>query len=279
MKTIKTSMLITIGFFILLLSCNKNDKDLILENKDWVFLDAGKFAFVRFFDAYAAQSPQLPGVATNTGPQVFMYGNGVKLNHSNLGYGAAWPATSVYGAIQAGPTTFHIVMARLNTATPQQPAPNPGDTLHTFNYTTTAGRYYSMFITDTTTMRSVVFDDAPIFPPEGKYRIRFINMTMNPLDTLNLYSRLEGRNIIVNIRHKQNSDFLERTVPAISDTLEVRKGGATVATYFVGSRTAPQSFSPVSKRIYTVVAYGKDGLGSGTTIANKTPIATLITNY
>ena len=275
MKSIKISFILIVCTAGLLLSCEKIDKDLVLENADWRFPDKGAVAFMRIFHAQAANSPSLSGT---TGPQVFIYANAQKLNHANLGFGSAWPTTSVYAAIPAGPTAFDIVMARL-AGTPQQPAPRAGDTLARINYTTTAGRYYSMFLVDTApTLRVLVIDDAPIFPPEGKYRIRLVNMTANPKDTLNLYSRLEARNIIVNIAHKQNSDFLERDIPPVNvnDTLEIRKNGQTVATYTWGTTSSPPTytpFSPVSKRIYTVVARGKDGL------AGKLPQGVIITNY
>src|SRR5688572_2556252 len=107
MKTIKIPFIITLGFFVLLLSCEKIDKDLIHENADWRYIDKGGVAFMRIFDAFAANTPNLPG-NTTTGPQVFIYANGQKLNHANLGYNAAWPATSVYATIPAGPTAFDI---------------------------------------------------------------------------------------------------------------------------------------------------------------------------
>jgi len=275
MKTIKISFILTLCTAGVLLSCEKIDKDLILENADWRFPDNGAVAYMRIFHAHAANTPTLSGTL---GPQVFIYANAQKLNHGNLGFGSAWPATSVYATIPAGPTQFDIVMARV-AGTPSQPAPRAGDTLARFNYTTTAGRYYSMFLVDTVpTLRVLVIDDAPIFPPEGKYRIRLVNMAANPKDTLNLYSRLEARNIIVNIAHKLNSDFLERDILPIgvSDTLEIRKNGQTVATYTWGTTATPPTytpFTPVSKRIYTVVARGKDGL------AGKLPQGVLITNY
>ena len=137
-----------------------------------------------------------------------------------------------------------------------------------------------MFLVDTVpTLRVLVIDDAPIFPPGGQYRIRLVNMAANPKDTLNLYSRLEARNIIVNIAHKQNSDFLERNIPPGNDTLEVRKNGETIATYTWPPLTTGATpltyftFLPREKRIYTVVARGKDGL------AGKLPQGVLITNY
>lgn len=270
MKSIKIPFIIILGFFVLMASCDKTDKDLILENADWRPIDRGGVAFLRVFDAYAANTPNLPGSST-AGPVVFLYGNAVKFTHTGFGYGSAWPSTSVYATVPAGPTAFDVVMSRMNTATPQQPAPNAGDTLLKFNYSTVAGRYYSLFLVDTTTMRFLMIDDAPIFPPDGKYRIRLVHVAANPKDTLNLYSRLEKRNIIVNIPHKQYSDWLERDV--ILDTLEVRKNGQAVATYVWSGTTTYTPFNPVSKRFYTVVARGKDGL------TGKGPGATLITNY
>ncbi len=92
------------------------------------------------------------------------------------------------------------------------------------------------------------------------------NWLMNLGDTINVYSRREGREIIQNISHKQISDWIELPLPIISDTIELRKKGTTAAYISV------LGFAPAGMRMYTILSRGKTGL------TGKTPIASIITN-
>jgi len=89
---------------------------------------------------------------------------------------------------------------------------------------------------------------------------------MNLGDTINVYSRREGREIIQNITHKQISDWIELPLPVISDTIELRKKGTTAAYISV------LTFSPAGMRMYTILSRGKTGL------TGKLPTASIITN-
>lgn len=255
-----------------LASCN--DKDLIAENDKWEFTDTTDVGYVRISHSFAGNTPQIPGAAANTGPQVFVYANGAKLNGNNLSYAGNWPSPNVYATIKTGTVQFTGVLARMNTAVvPNIPAPAAGDTLLSLSTTIQKGKFYTMIIVDTVpVMRLLIKEDDLTTPALNKYRIRLVNTTMNPLDTLVLYSRVRKSNIVEGVTHKQFSNFAEVDIPAINDTLEVRKAGGTTALYFVGSQTAPQTFSPTSQRIYTVIARGKTG------VTNKTPSASLVTN-
>ncbi len=270
MKFLKISTLFTIVLATVLMGCSKK-KDLIDENNKWQFTDPANAAYLRIIHSHAANTPTLTGT---TGPQVFVYLNSQKLNGTSLSYAGAWPATSVYAAVPAGLKTYEFVMARMSTATPSVPVPIAGDTVARAYFNSTAGKYYSMYLVDTfPALTTLITEDALVVPANGNYSIRLVNTTANVTDTLSLFSRLSQTNIISNITHKKTSSFVELPIPIISDTLEVRKKGTTVAAYYVGSQTAPQSFSPIGKRIYTVVARGKNGL------TGKTPSASLHGNY
>lgn len=272
MKAIKISSYLILVLVTFVLGCSKK-KDLINENNKWVFPDPTDVAYMRIIHSHAANAPSLMTGST-TGPQLFIYLNSQKLNGTSLSYAGAWPTTSVYAAVPAGLKTYEFIMARMNTATPSVPAPVAGDTIARAYLTTVAGKYYSLYLVDTfPALTTMMTEDPQRIPANGFYSIRLVNTTANATDTLNLFSRLEQRNIISNIKHKNSSNFVELPLPLLSDTLEVRKNGTTVAAYFVGSQTLPQSFSPTGKRIYTVVARGKNAL------TGKTTSASLIANY
>jgi len=249
-------------------------KDLIAENDKWIFPDTTDVGYIRVIHSHAAVLPQIPGAAANTGPQVFMYANAAKLNGNALSYGGNWPSPNVYATVKSGNTDFLGILARMNTVVvPNVPAFIAGDTLLKFSQNIVKGKYYSVVLVDTLpNMRAVVYEDDMTVPTNKKYKIRLVNTTANLLDTLVLYSRLMKANIIGKTTFKQASAFVEVDVPMLNDTLEVRSASGTAALYYVGSQTAPQTFAPVSQRIYSVIARGKTGLST------KTPSASLVTN-
>ncbi len=250
-----------------------DDKDLIAENNKWEYLDSSNNANVRIVHCFAGNTPQIPTAPNlTTGPQVFVYANGQKLNGNALSYGGQWPSPNVYATIPSGNVEFKIVNARMNlAAVPNVPAPIAGDTLYTFTQQLDKGKYYSMYMGDTVPfIRFVVKEDVMPVPDYQTYKIRLAHMIMNPTDTLTLYSRRQAAEIISNITHKQVSDWVQLPLPIISDTLEIRKKGSTT-TYITVGGTAP-SFSPTGLRFYTVVLRGKTG------VTGKTVSAAILTN-
>lgn len=248
--------------------------NLLDENKKQEYIDSSKLANVKFIQNFAGNTPQLPTAPnSSTGPQVFIYANGKKVNGTALGYAGFFPSTTVYSLIEAGANVkFDVVMARLNLAVvPNIPAPSAGDTLLSFTQTLEAGKFYSFMIGDTVpALRVNVKEDIISNPEYQTYKVRLANWLMNPTDTITLYSRREAREIIQNITHKQYSDWIQLPLPIISDTLELRRKGTT-AVYITVGGTAP-TFSPVGERSYTVIARGKTG------VTSKTPTASILTN-
>jgi hypothetical protein len=242
---------------LVIISCKKPTVDLITENNKWVYVDSSKFANVRIIHCITANTPFLPTATATTGPQVFVYTDGAKLNGNALSYGGQWPSPNVYATVTSGSNVkFNIVMARMNLAVvPNVPAPIAGDTLFSFNALLVSGKFYSLYLGDSTNnYKGELIEDQLPLPAYQKYKLRLANYIMNPFDTLSLYSRRNGVEIIQNIIHKQTSNWVEYDLPLIADTLDLRKKGTTV------NYATAIPFTPTGQRMYTVVCRGKTGL-------------------
>jgi Domain of unknown function (DUF4397) len=269
MKKIFNSITIILSAAVIGISSCDKGPNLIDENNKWVYLDSANSANVKFIQNFAGNTPQLPTAPNaTTGPQVFIYANGQKLNGTALSYAGVWPTTNVYGNIPAGSTRFDIINARMNLAlVPNVPSFIAGDTLATFTATVDKGKYYSFYIGDTVpTVRVTVKDDNLAVPDYQTYKIRVANFLMNPLDTLTLFSVRQNAEIISDITHKNVSNWVQLPLPIINDTLIFRKKGTTAAYVQLSG------FSPIGLRMYTIIGRGKTG------VTGKTPTAAIITN-
>lgn len=269
MKLLNKLFLLGTITLVSIYGCDKN-ANLIDENNKWVLLDSTNSANVKFIQLFAGNTPQIPTAANaTTGPQVFIYANGAKLNGLSLGYGSVWPTTSIYGNIPSGSTVFHVINGRMDlSVVPNIPKFNAGDTLATFTATLDKGKYYSFYIGDTVpTVRVTVKEDNLIIPQPQTYKIRIANFSMNnnPTDTFTLFSARQGAEIITDITHKNVSDWVQLPVPILNDTLILRKKGSIV-TYVFGV------LAPTAQRMYTIIGRGKTG------VTAKLPSTTIITN-
>ena len=259
--------LLATGFIIS--SCNKDDVNLIDENNKWIYLDSANSANIKVMQVFAGNTPQIPTAPhDSTGPQVFIYANGKKLNGTALSYGGVWPTTNVYANVPPGSVKFDIINARMDLrVVPNVPGFKAGDTLASFTATMDKGKYYSLYIVDTVpTVRVTLKEDNLTIPDYQTYKLRLANFSMNTLDTLTLFSVRQNAEIISDITHKNVSDWLQLPLPIISDTLLLRKKGlATSYTLITG-------FSPTGLRMYTIMARGK------TDVKNKRPVTAFITN-
>lgn len=270
MKKIINSILILTGAFVIgIAGCTKDDVNLIDENNKWELLDSSNSANIKVIQVFAGNTPQIPTAPNlTTGPQIFIYANGKKLNGTALSYGQVWPTPNVYANIPSGSTRFDIINARMNlTVVPNIPGFLAGDTLATFTTTVDKAKYYSFYVGDSVpNVRVTVKEDNFPVPDYQTYKIRVANFLMNPLDTLTLFSARQNAEIISNITHKNVSDWVQVPLPIISDTLIFRKKGTT--TSFVQFN----GFSPVGLRMYTLLGRGKTG------VTSKAPAAAVITN-
>ena len=268
-KIINTIIILSAAFVFGITGCEKNNVNLIDENNKWVYLDSSNSGNIKIIQVFAGNTPQIPTAPNpTTGPQVFIYANGKKLNGTALSYGSVWPVSNVYANIPSGSTRFDIINARLNlTVVPNVPGFIAGDTLATFTATVDKAKYYSLYIGDTVpAVRVTIKEDVFPVPDYQTYKIRVANLLMNPLDTVTLFSARQNAEIISNITHKNVSDWIQVPLPVINDTLIFRKKGTTT------SYAQLNGFAPVGLRMYTLIARGKTG------VTNKTPAAALITN-
>jgi hypothetical protein len=100
----------------------------------------------------------------------------------------------------------------------------------------------------------MLVEDEMIEPAVGKYRLRVANFVPDPARPIDVYSRREKRKIVTGLDYKKVGAFVELSIPAISDTLDVFD--ATSPTKPLYSAT---NFLPVSKRVYTFYAQGRRG--------------------
>jgi len=285
MKKIFNSITILLGTIIIGISSCDKDVDLIEENNKWVYLDSSNSANIKVIQVYAGNTPLLPTAPSPyTGPQVFIYANGKKLNGTALGYingttytgtsttpnalGVPWPTTNVYANIPPGSTRFDIINGRMDlTVVPNVPKFIAGDTLTTLTATLDKGKYYTLYIGDSVpNLRINVKEDNLPIPDYQTYKIRVANFLMDPLDTLTLFSVRQNAEIISNITHKNVSNWVQLPLPVISDTLIFRKKGTTTSYLQING------FSPTGLRMYTALARGKTG------VTAKLPSASIITN-
>jgi hypothetical protein len=254
---------------LVVVSCDKfnDDKDLVAENWNWKYVDTASTAQVKFMHVFAANSPTLASASSSTqGPQVFLYLNNKRLNGTSLSYSGTWPSTTSYAAVNAGTQPLQVVMARLKFVVSGDPAPIAGDTLVNTTVNLNAGKKYSIFLVDTLpTMKTLVVNDDHAIASVNKYSLRFINLTANPLDTFDVYSRRVGSVIFSGVKNKQVADFIDIIVPPIQDTFDFRRPNTT-ATLF------STNFQPISQRAYTLITRGRTGL------TGKTTSATFYTN-
>lgn len=265
-KIVLIICIIIVGIF----GCKKNT-NLIDENNKWVLLDSSNSTNVKIIQVFASNTPQIPTAPNlTTGPQVFIYANGQKLNGLSLGYGSVWPTTNVYGNIPSGNTRFDIINGRMDlTVVPNLPKFIAGDTLATFTATLDKGKYYSLYIGDTVpNMRVTLKEDNLILPDPLTYKIRVGNFSMNnnPTDTFNLFSVRQNAEIITDISHKNISDWVQIPIPILNDTLIFRKKG-NVLPYLIVS-IPPNA----AQRMVTIIAKGKSG------VTAKLPSTTILIN-
>jgi hypothetical protein len=271
-KTIKMKkLLIPITALIctaLIASCDKNE-NLLDENIKWQFTDSANSANVKIIQVFTANAPSLPTApTTTTGPQVFVYANGAKLNGTALGYGGVWPTTNVYGNIKPGSTKFDVINGRLNlTVVPNVPSYIAGDTLTSITANLEKGKYYSLYITDTApTVRAILKEDILETTEYQKFKVRLANFSMDVTDTFSIYSVRENAELATNITHKTISNWIQLPVPIINDTMQIRKKGSLVPYITLNT------FGATGERLYTLLARGKQN------VVGKTPVVQLITN-
>ena len=259
MKKIHIVAITILSAFLIYGSCKKREITKVNENFDVV--DSSKVANIKLVQAFAGNTPQIPTAPNlTTGPQVYFYANGKKLNGNALSYGGVWPSPNVYAVAPTGNVTFHVVQARLNLGVvPNVPSPFAGDTLATFTANLVAGKFYSFYMGDTVPfVRVTVREDMLQIPDEGTFKIRLANFSMNIRDTFKVSRRSDGIEVISNIAHKDISNWIQVPLPILeADTFDLRRKSDLI--------TAPPALSFISTtfislRMYTMIVRGTSAL-------------------
>jgi hypothetical protein len=259
MRKIHIIALIILSAFLIYGSCKKREITKVNENFD--FVDSSQVANIKLIQAFAGNLPQIPTAPNlTTGPQVFFYANGKKLNGNALSYGGVWPSPNTYAIAPTGNVTFHVVQARLNlSVVPLAPAPIAGDTLATFTTNLAPGKFYSFYMGDTVPfVRVKVVEDILTKPDEGTFKIRVLNYSMNIADTFYVFNKSTQTNIVNELKHKELSDWVQIPLPVLeADTFELRRKGSLPTALPTLSFTS-STFIPL--RMYTLIVRGTSAL-------------------
>lgn len=230
------------------------EKDLIDANQKWEFSNPNN-SNLKVVNAYTSNVPApLPAVGTSS--TFFIFQNSSKLNGNALGAAGSWPGPTTYASIPAGTTNFNILLSRR--IGNEYGLPVRGDTAFRGNIALDAGKYYTMFmIGESPTQSLYTVEDKIKDPKENFYAVRFANLVVSAIPKpVDVFSRREKKKVATNLIYKSVTDFTELAIPAITDTLDVMDAGTTKILYSLNT------FTPVSRRIYTFYTYGRTGFAT-----------------
>lgn len=230
------------------------EKDLIDANQKWEFSNPNN-SNLKVVNAYTSNVPApLPAVGTSS--TFFIFQNSSKLNGNALGAAGSWPGPTTYASIPAGTTNFNILLSRR--IGNDYGLPVRGDTAFRGNIALDAGKSYTMFmIGESPTQSLYTVEDKIQDPKENFYAVRFANLVVSAIPKpVDIFSRRERKKVATNLIYKSVTDFTELAIPAITDTLDVMNAGTTKILYSLNT------FTPVSRRIYTFYTYGRTGFAT-----------------
>ena len=230
------------------------EKDLIDANQKWEFSNPNN-SNLKVVNAYTSNVPApLPAVGTSS--TFFIFQNSSKLNGNALGAAGSWPGPTTYASIPAGTTNFNILLSRR--IGNEYGLPVRGDTAFRGNIALDAGKYYTMFmIGESPTQSLYTVEDKIQDPKENFYAVRFANLVVSAIPKpVDIFSRRERKKIATNLIYKSVTDFTQLAIPSVTDTLDVMNAGTTKILYSLNT------FTPVSRRIYTFYTYGRTGFAT-----------------
>jgi hypothetical protein len=230
---------------VILAGCEKN---LLDKNDVWKF-EPGN-AYVKFIHAYNSLTPSV-ATAPN-GPTVdYWIGDrkvsGVNQTGAGLAYNTLFPSLSgQYVSVSPGTFTIRAVLTR-PVGTPSAPT----DLVATGSFALNANTYYTAFLVDTMPFPNasspnwVLVQDNVEKAKSGFFKIRFAHM-IPTTDTLEMISKVSQTVIAGNLTFKKVSDFIELPLLTRSDTMQLRRKGATAIL-----ATQTGNFLPSNERVYT----------------------------
>lgn len=180
----------------------------------------------------------------------YVYADGNALTGVIFAYLGIFPATGQYAAVNPG--NRNISIKDTLPATTQNPV--------NFSANLEAGKYYSIFIYDTTTsVKYKLVEDAIVVPTDTTARLRFANLVFSTgtIPNVDVYSAKRNENIFTNVAVSDVTDFIPYA-SLFTDSIYVRETGTT-------TDLAPVlSITPNVKRSYTVVFRGRYDTNTGT---------------
>lgn len=142
--------------------------------------------------------------------------------------------------------------------------------INNFNYDLQAGKFYSVFVIDTTTkVRALILKDTLDLPAEGTAKVRFVNTMYNvPAVDVKLS---DGTLIAGGLPFGSATNFINLTAAQLYN-FKFYNPGTTTQLTGTNAGTFKFDLTAINRRIYTVVLRGV--AGSSTTA----PVITSITN-
>lgn len=234
--------------FMAVMAC---EKTLLDENIQWQYVNSSTDANLKIINAYTSNVPAgAPGVGVT---RFYIYQDKTKLNGNALASPGSWPSTATYATIKAGASNYNLILDRR--VGNDYGVIARGDTAFRANLDLKAGKFYTAFLVGASpTQEVMLIEDDMSEVPVSKYRLRVANLVPDPARPIDVYSRREKRKIVTGLDYKKVGAFIELSVPAISDTLDVFDATSTTRPLYSAT-----NFLPVSKRVYTFYAQGRRG--------------------
>jgi Domain of unknown function (DUF4397) len=260
------------------LACSKETNDNLDEIEKFYVDNPDAIAQVKFVHAYtpltingtaAAVTSPTTGAVSGTGFRITMDGNKINgatntaSNTNTLIWGGVYPPTTAYAFLNPGQRNFRFIMNRITSGAY---APIAGDEVFNSTVNLTAGKKYSMFISDPyPAPTTFLIEDNYQEPNPNQYGLRFINLSGDLTARYDCTSLRHG-NIFMNVGNKEVKNFTYLTIPAVTDTIYLKTAGTNTIVAQING------FSAASQRVYTIYARGKTG------VTNRTPSITSYTN-
>lgn len=234
--------------FMAMMAC---EKTLLDDNIQWQYVNSSTDASLKVVNAYTSN---VPAGATGVGvTRFYVYQEKTKLNGNALAAPGSWPSTATYASIKAGKANYFLLLDRR--VGNDYGTYVKGDTAFKANLDLQAGKFYTAFLVGASPTQEVMLvEDEMVEPAVGKYRLRVANLVPDPARPIDVYSRREKRKIVTGLDYKKVGAFVELSIPAISDTLDVFDATSPAKPLYSAT-----NFLPVSKRVYTFYAQGRRG--------------------
>lgn len=245
MKKYITSLILLTCTIGLIWSCSKKTENIALVTP------TDGYAFIKF----GQYSPNFRSIV-NGRDSFNIYVNEKKINGAFLTFNSIFPgATNLYAAVPSGNQTIRMTVNGVTTP--------DSVTLFAYSKNLVAGKYYSLFITDSMTSvsesKQMFLSDNFARTDTLHYTIRLVHTIFNDLGgNIDIYSNRLAANIFSNVSPGTTTPFSTQPYSLALDTLILRRAGTlTELTRINGAVLARE-------RAYTLVYKGNSTVTTGT---------------